>query len=121
MNQGYKNDQPSYNEAIKTAQKEQKPLLLIFSASWCSPCKKLKHETIYPLIEKLRACSVVYIVDVDDKDEQKVIQSYKKLPGQWRFGGYVPTLYMTDEKAEKLVKKKSGYMTTEEFVEWFNN
>ena len=121
MNFGYQNEHSSYNEAITTAQKEKKPLLLLFTASWCGPCKQLKNDTLYPLMEKLREVSVVYFVDIDKQEEQKVIKAYKNLPPQWRFGGAVPCMYLTDSEGKKLVKKNVGYMSREDFIEWFNN
>lgn len=38
-------EQNTFDEMIKIAQKEKKPILTVFSATWCGPCQKVKKET----------------------------------------------------------------------------
>ena len=36
-----------FDKAAAVAKKENKPLIVIFSASWCPPCQQMKKE-VYP-------------------------------------------------------------------------
>ncbi|TDU64612.1 thioredoxin-related protein [Prosthecobacter fusiformis] len=36
-----------YNAALEQAKKENKPVILVFSAAWCGPCQSMK-KTVYP-------------------------------------------------------------------------
>ena len=40
----------SYDAALATAKKEGKPVVLVFSASWCPPCQSMK-KNVYPSAE----------------------------------------------------------------------
>ncbi len=40
-----KSEPPAFTAALAQAQRDQKPLLVDFSTSWCEPCKRLETET----------------------------------------------------------------------------
>ena len=111
------NEQESYGKAWATAYEQKKPMLILLTADWCTPCKQLKKE-IAPLLPKLRERYIVYYVDIDK--ERPVADSYKKAK---LWDGDVPTIYVTqwDEKVQQTIKgQTSGYMTKSEFVKWHN-
>lgn len=112
------NEQESYGKAWATAYEQKKPMLILLTADWCTPCQQLKKE-IATLLPKLRESYIVYYVDIDK--EPGVKEAYRKA-GLW-YGG-VPTIYVTqwDEKVQQTIKgQTSGYMTKSEFVKWHNN
>jgi thiol:disulfide interchange protein len=52
---GRKGDAPAgfvtnYNSALSRSRRDRKPMVLVFSASWCPPCKQMKRE-VYPSAE----------------------------------------------------------------------
>ena len=54
-------------------------ILLIFSASWCGPCKKLKEklkDENDPNVESIRNMKYV-IFDVDDEDNEELCSIFK--------------------------------------------
>ena len=54
-------------------------ILLIFSASWCGPCKKLKDklkDENDPNVESIRNMKYV-IFDVDDEDNEELCSIFK--------------------------------------------
>jgi len=111
------NEQESYGKAWAEAYEQKKPMLILLTADWCTPCKNLKRE-IEPLLPKLREYYVVYYVDIDK--ERPVANAYKNAK---LWDGGVPTIYVTqwDEKVKQTIKGQTdGYMTKSEFVKWHN-
>lgn len=58
----------TYEEAMQQAQKENKPILILVGAKWCSSCEVMKRDTLEPMKEsgELKGVVVTYI----DKDER---------------------------------------------------
>lgn len=73
----------SINDIINILAKYNNPtLLLIFSASWCGPCKSLKAkllDTEDKLVNEIKDMKYI-IFDVDDEDNEELC-SYFKVSG----------------------------------------
>ncbi len=66
---GTTNNKPlTYEEAIQQSQKENKPILILVGAKWCSACELMKKDTIEPMRSagELKDVIVTYV----DKDER---------------------------------------------------
>ncbi|TSP13940.1 thioredoxin family protein [Cupriavidus campinensis] len=50
----------------------QEPLIVMFTASWCNPCKQMK-----PLVERLAGNAGVQLVRVDAGDDKDVQQDHQ--------------------------------------------
>ena len=75
-----------------------------FSATWCGPCKMLS-KTLSTIESPLE----IQEIDVDQNQE---------LAQQFRIRG-VPTLVIMDGDTE--VKRKSGAMSAQEYLQWVNS
>lgn len=65
--------------ALTEAQSQQRPVLLVFGATWCPPCKKMKRE-VWPdakVAEAVAAGFVPVYVDIDDRAQSKVTAQYR--------------------------------------------
>lgn len=67
----------SYDTALSRARSSGKPLVVIFSASWCPPCKQMK-EKVYPSEEvaPYRSNFVWAYLDVDLPSNQAAAQAF---------------------------------------------
>ncbi|HZU34521.1 MAG TPA: thioredoxin family protein [Gemmataceae bacterium] len=86
-----------YASALKRAQAEKKPMLVMMTATWCGWCKKLEHDTLRDAWVRSFLSGFVLVKAFEDKDVEK------------RYGcsGY-PTLVFTDSDG-KLIHKVVGY------------
>ncbi|MDX1925500.1 MAG: thioredoxin family protein [Pirellulaceae bacterium] len=65
--------------ALTEAQAQERPVLLVFGATWCPPCKKMKRE-VWPdakVAEAVAAGFVPVYVDVDDEAQAQVAAHYR--------------------------------------------
>lgn len=59
-----------YAEALEKSQKEEKPLVVLISAKWCSSCSTMKSEVLEPMKKDgVFKDAVVTVVDVDENPE----------------------------------------------------
>ena len=67
-----------YAEALKVAKDEAKPLVLVFSATWCPPCQANKAK-VYPsdAVKPYHDKFVWAYLDADDKSNVLAMQKYK--------------------------------------------
>lgn len=98
----------SYAQAVHKAEKTNKKVLLMFTARWCGPCKKmknttLKNENVREEMDKF----VIYTVDVDKE---------KELASQYDITG-VPS-YLIIDSDESVVRRKTGACDSKEFISW---
>jgi thiol:disulfide interchange protein len=68
----------SYRQALSKAEKEGKPVVLVFSAAWCPPCQQMK-KTVYPSAEvaALHDKFVWAYLDVDESGNAKTAEKYQ--------------------------------------------
>ncbi len=70
--------QHDLDAALTAAKTQQRPVLLVFGASWCPPCKKMKRE-VWPdpqVAELVESNFVPLYVDVDDRSQVDVSTRY---------------------------------------------
>jgi thioredoxin-like negative regulator of GroEL len=69
--------QTNYDTALSLAQSSGKPLVVIFSASWCPPCQQMKKQ-VYPSQEvaPYKSQFVWAYLDVDQPSNQIAAQKF---------------------------------------------
>ncbi len=100
----------TYEEAMKAARKQKKPMLLDFYADWCGPCKQMeKYSFSDPDLAKLiNEDFIAFRVNVDwfwgmDIAEEYQIKKY-------------PTLIFTTKKG-KEIRRAVGFKSAKEIQE----
>ena len=81
-----------FNKARDMAAKEDKPMLIMFSASWCPPCKEIKAKVLpdAAVQKELNSWVPVYV----DVDEQKPLAEQFKIEA-------MPTFVVLNSKGEE--------------------
>lgn len=92
---GINNSQPiDYKTAFNRAQQDDKPLVVLVTAEWCPPCKRMKQNTIPELLQRNKFQDVHFAtVDLDKnaRDARNLIGPrgvpqlvmFEKIDGQW--------------------------------------
>ncbi|HFX17937.1 MAG TPA: thioredoxin family protein [Flavobacteriales bacterium] len=101
-----------FNQAKAIAQKEHKPIVMLFTGSdWCPPCKAM-HKDLFPNKDFQKVAKQVVLVLVDFprrkpiSDEQR--QKNYELADRYHRGG-VPTFVAVTPDGKKVLDKISGY------------
>jgi thioredoxin 1 len=101
----------SYQAAADAATADQSPVLLIFSAEWCGPCKLLKNKTL-SAAEFLHQESPLHVADVDIDAEQKMAKDFAIEA--------VPTLVLLTADG-KIVLRQTGFMEVADLMAWLKD
>ena len=94
----------AYPTALEEAKAAEKPLLLVFSASWCPPCQLMKHE-VWPDAEVGRLANAGYVpVLLDPLPNQDIAEQYGV--------EYIPAVLIVS--GEERVLGQAGAMSVRE-------
>lgn len=116
---------PTYNEALKKAKKENKPVLIYFTGSdWCGPCKILDDKLFHT--EKFKSLSdkdlILLEVDIPRRRDLVAPDKMKEnlyLQKKYKVKAF-PTLMMVNHRGKKIAEKK-GYIMTEYYYPFFQS
>lgn len=118
-----------FTDAVKTANKEDKPIVLVFSGSdWCAPCIRLKRNIWQSEDFKDYAETnyVLYNADFPRKKKNKLpldkLNTNKALAEKYNIQGHFPLVVILDKK--KSVLGKTGFdakATPNEYISLLNS
>jgi len=100
-----------YNKSIEMAQKENKPIFILFTTKHCRWCKKLKSNVLTKkkIEEQLKSDFIVLFLDRDHDD----------YPKKYKIEA-VPDVLLISE-VEEIYAEILGYHSKEkEYLKWFN-
>lgn len=99
-----------YAAALQRARSENKPVLLIFTATWCGPCQMMKQQ-VYPSapVKAVAGRYVWHYVDIDRPDNRVLSRHFG--------ASAVPTLVIVDPMGRKKSRIVGG-RSPEDFARW---
>lgn len=101
--------QGNWDEVLETAKKENKPIFLDISASWCAPCKLLKANTFTdPEVGEFYNTNFINVAFDGEKGEGVL------LADKFKISAY-PTLLFVNPDGQ-IIAKVEGYKSPEQFI-----
>lgn len=101
----------TYKEAISASSREGKPVLVFYTATWCTWCQKMKAETLSDSkVSDLMKNYVYVVVDVDQDRETTRKFGVKEIPA-----------FVITNSTEQKLKFGNKYMSASEFASWLDN
>jgi thiol:disulfide interchange protein len=99
----------SYDEAVSQALVAHKPIVLIFSATWCPPCKILEQEVIpSPEVQRHQNEFIWLRLDVDQAPSKPLV---RRFPGR-----YVPQIVVLSSDGQRKLGEKFGPSEPSDFA-----
>lgn len=91
-------------------QDSQKPVMMMFTASWCGPCAHMKAE-VFPQTEVQRylSCFNVVLVDIETLDGSMLQRSYAESEA-------VPSFVLLDKEGATLSRHTGALATASDFI-----
>jgi thiol:disulfide interchange protein len=105
--------QTDFDAALDESARSGKPLLVDFTASWCPPCKVMKHE-VWPdgrVAEVANEKYVPVLIDVDEAKNAAVAGRYGVRS--------IPTILVLDGKGEVL--RTGGFMSVDDMLSFLKS
>jgi thioredoxin-related protein len=101
-----------YENAKKTAKKENKSIILVFGANWCVWCQKFEHDTLTSSrsISAVESHDAIIVKINVDKNQSTAVKYGVKS---------IPCIILVD-KNENEIKRKVGYMNIRDFISWLD-
>ncbi len=99
-----------YVEALAEAKQSGKPVLLVFGATWCPPCKRMKRQ-VWPDDQVTQSVESSYIpmyIDIDDPEQSQVVARYQVRS--------IPTVIVADSTGSVI--QKSSTMSRSETLDF---
>ncbi len=87
--------------ALASAKAQQRPVLLVFGASWCPPCKKMKRD-VWPdpeVAQLVESNFVPLYVDVDERSQANVSARYRV--------SSIPAVFILDAEGTEIQRSSS--------------
>lgn len=101
----------SFEQAKSLASQYNRPILVIFGASWCQWCKKMDTETLTNAnVKKMMEHYVLLHINTDKDRSVATKFGVRSLPA-----------YVITNAGEQKLKSAYGYMKAPEFTRWINN
>ncbi len=97
----------TYAPALARAHEEKRPLLVVFGADWCGPCKALERSTLHDraVLPLLAQCVRVHV----DIDRESAVAF------AWRTGSIPRTVLLNLH--DQVIMDRVGYLPPEEFAQ----
>jgi len=90
-----------FEETLAEAKEKGKPVLLVFGATWCPPCKTMKRN-VWPDEEVTKAVEQGFVPMYVDVDEEK----HSQLSARYRILG-IPAVLVLNAEGEVLQKRNT--------------
>jgi thioredoxin-related protein len=100
----------NYQEAVSTARQQNKKMFVMFEASWCNWCQKMKSETLND--PRVRSALNGYVIYYADKDQERTLSQKHRVTS-------IPA-YFVASSSERVEIRGSGYKNVDEFLNWLN-
>ncbi|WP_394750455.1 thioredoxin family protein [Spongiimicrobium salis] len=117
-----------YADALATAEKEHKPIVLVFSGSdWCGPCKRLNKSVWQSEAFKSYAKEhyVLYNADFPKKKKNQLptelVEQNKALAEKYNPKGHYPLVLVLNENEKVLGKTGYKKMDPNTYIEHLNS
>jgi len=100
----------NYTTAQQQAVESDKPIILFFTGTWCSPCQIMKRQVWADeqVMETVNAAFIPVTIDVDNSDAGPTLSRYGIVA--------TPSTIITDSKGNVLQQRHGG-MSKAEFLE----
>lgn len=101
----------TYEEAKQQAQKEEKLLLLDFTATWCPPCRKMESTTwVDESVQKfIKENAIAIQIDVDKDSKTSALLKIEAMP---------TIVLFAPKSGGKEFGRQVGYMSASELLRW---